>query len=278
VQRYGVREVERLLRLPRSTVRALIRAGFVTPSRGPRRSWQFSFQDLIVLRTAQALSDARVPKQRITRSVRELRRRLPASMPLSGLSICAVADRVVVREGKSRWQAESGQYLLEFDGDPADGSLSVIERPPSTEPETAGQWFDVAAALEGVDPEAAIEAYRRAAAADPRSPDAWINLGSLLHEAGRAAEAEAVYREALGRCGSDPLLLYNFGVLLDDRGRKEEALATYRKALGADPTLADCHYNIALLCESLDRPREAIRHMAEYRRLAGSKGGSPSRR
>lgn len=278
MQRYGVRDVERLLRLPRSTVRALIRAGFVTPSRGPRRSWQFSFQDLIVLRTAQALCAARVPQQRITRSVRELRRRLPASMPLSGLSICAVADRVVVREGKSRWQAESGQYLLEFDGNPADGSLSVIERAAPAEPETAEQWFDVAAALEGVDPGAAIEAYRRAAAADPRFPDAWINLGSLLHEAGRAAEAEAVYREALRSCGSDPLLLYNFGVLLDDRGRKEEALATYRKALSADPALADCHYNIALLCESLGRPREAIRHMAEYRRLAGSKGGAPSRR
>jgi hypothetical protein len=50
-------------------------------------------------------------------------------MPLSGLSISAVADRVVVREGGGRWQAESGQYLLEFDGDPANGSLSVIERP-----------------------------------------------------------------------------------------------------------------------------------------------------
>ena len=33
---YGVRDVERLLRLPRSTIRALIDAGFVSPARGPR--------------------------------------------------------------------------------------------------------------------------------------------------------------------------------------------------------------------------------------------------
>ena len=125
---YGVRDVEKLLRLSRSTIRSLIAAGFVTPARGPRGAWRFSFQDLIVLRTAQALADARVPARRIMRSMRELRRHLPAAMPLSGLNIDAVADRVVVREGGNRWQAESGQYLLGFDGDPADGTLSVIER------------------------------------------------------------------------------------------------------------------------------------------------------
>ena len=117
-----MQEVEKLLRLPRSTIRALIDAGFVSPARGPRKAWRFSFQDLIVLRTAQALVAANVPRKRINRSVKELRRHLPDSMPLSGLSICAVADRVVVKEGASRWQADSGQYLLGFEGDPASGS------------------------------------------------------------------------------------------------------------------------------------------------------------
>src|SRR3954466_12230641 len=104
----------------------LVDAGFVSPARGPRKAWRFSFQDLIVLRTAQALVAAKVPAKRITRSVRELRRHLPEAMPLSGLSICAVADRGVVKEGGSRWQAESGQYLLAFEGDPANGSLSIF--------------------------------------------------------------------------------------------------------------------------------------------------------
>ena len=106
MQQYGVRDVERLLRLPRSTLRALIDAGFVTPTRGPRNAWLFSFRDLIVLRTAQALVAADVPRKRITRSVKELRRRLPESMPLSGLSICAVGGRVVVKEGARRWNAD----------------------------------------------------------------------------------------------------------------------------------------------------------------------------
>jgi predicted Zn-dependent protease len=269
VHQYGVREVEKLLQLPRSTIRALVKFGFVTPARGPRRAWLFSFQDLIVLRTAQALATARVPRQRITRSMRELRRHLPDSMPLSGLSICAVADRVVVKEGATRWQADSGQYLLAFEGDPADGSLSVIARKPAGP--SGKDWFERAEALEGEDPEAALTAYAQAVAADPVLLDARINLGRLLHEAGRFAEARAAYLDALKTCGGDPLLHFNLGVLLEDMDLKREAMAAYESAARADPALADCHYNLALLCEDFGKAKEAIRHMAHYRRLTGAK-------
>jgi tetratricopeptide (TPR) repeat protein len=270
VHRYGVREVEKLLRLPRSTIRALIDAGFVSPARGPRNAWRFSFQDLIVLRTAQALAAAKVAPKRITRSMKELRRHLPQAMPLSGLSICAVADRVVVKEGSRRWQAESGQYLLAFEGDPDRGALSVIERKA---PLAAGEWFDRALALEAEDSGAALEAYRQAIALEPKLVDAHTNLGWLLHEAGQLSEAERAYRAGIEACGNDPLLLYNLGVLLADMSRAQEAVEAYEAALSARPGFADCHYNLALLCEELDKPREAIRHMARYRRLTGAKPG-----
>jgi len=268
MHQYGVRDVEKLLRLPRSTIRALIDAGFVAPSRGPRNALLFSFQDLVVLRTARALVEARVPRKRITISLRELRRHLPESMPLSGLSVCAVGERVVVREGARRWQADSGQYLLAFEGDPADGSLSVIERDETDAQASAEDWFEHAAALEADDPEAAIAAYERAIAADPGLSDARVNLGALLHERGRLAKAERVYRAAIASKAAHPLLYYNLGVLLEDLGRKREAVEAYETALSGNPGMADCHYNLALLCETLDRPKEAIRHMAQYRKLA----------
>ena len=235
---YGVREVEKLLHLSRSTIRSLVQAGFVSPARGPRRAWLFSFRDLIVLRTAQALAAARVPRRRITRSMRDLRRHLPESMPLSGLSISAEADRVVVREGAQRWRADSGQYLLAFGGDPSNGSLSILERPSP------------------------------AAAQDTES---YIDRGVELHERGKLAEAEKTYRDGLAASGPDAMALFNLGVLLEDLKRADEAAEAYRSALREDPRFADCHYNLALLSESLGRPRDAIRHMAQYRRLAGRK-------
>jgi tetratricopeptide (TPR) repeat protein len=265
---YGVGDVEKLLGLPRSTIRALIAAEFVSPARGPRNAWLFSFQDLIVLRTAQALADAKVPQRRITKSLRDLRRHLPDAMPLSGLSICAVADRVVIRERGSHWQAESGQYLLEFEGDPADGSLSVIEKKTVSEaPSGAAEWFERAMVLETENREAALRAYQQAISADPAFLNAYINLGRLLHEARRHAKAEQVYRAAMRTCGSNPVLLYNLGVLLDDMDRKTQAMEAYEAALATDPGMAECHYNLALLCEKLEKPKDAIRHMARYRAL-----------
>ena len=264
---YGVREAAKLLDLPPATIRALIRAGFVSPVRGPRNAWRFSFQDLILLRTARALASASVPARRITRSMKELRRRLPAAMPLSGLSIGADANGVVVREGSRRWQAESGQYLLGFEGDPADGSLRVMERRRIETAASASDWLERGQALESTDAAAAMAAYRRALAAEPGMREASVNLGRLLHDRGRLSEAERVYREGVSIAPEDPTLLYNLGLVLEDTDRKEDAIAAYEAALRVDPRLADCCYNLALLCEALDKPREAIRYMAQYRRL-----------
>ena len=263
---YGVRDVEKLLHLPRSTLRALVAAGFVAPARGPRNAWRFSFQDLIVLRTAQALHAAHVPRRRIVRALTQLRSGLPETMPLSGLSIDALADQVVVREGSRRWHAESGQYLLAFEGDPAVGSLRVIGPKAAT---ASSDSDDVAQAIafESEDTETALHAYERAVAADPSRLDARINLGRLLHEAGRHAQAERIYRDAIAAGAQDALLFYNLGVLLDDMERKAEAMQAYEAALRLDPQFADCHYNLALLCEELEQPQQAIRHMSQYRRL-----------
>jgi tetratricopeptide (TPR) repeat protein len=203
--------------------------------------------------------------------VKALRRHLPDAMPLSGLSIGAVGDRVVVKEGSRRWQADSGQYLLAFDGDPDNGSLSVIERPRAVPATGARDWFESGVALEQEDADAALQAYVQAVTADPAHLDARINLGRLLHETRRLAKAERVYREAMEVCGEDPVLLFNLGVLLDDMGRKPEAIKAYQAALRGDPGFADCHYNLALLCEELGRAKEAIRYMSQYRRLIGSK-------
>ena len=273
---YSARDVERLVHLPRARIRSLVEAGFVSPARGPRNAWRFSFQDLIILRTAQALAEANVPPRRITKSVKELRRRLPDSMPLSGLNIAAEADRVVVREGARAWGAESGQYLLRFEGNPSDGSLSVLEqqetepRATAERPAAAEDWFERGLDLETRDPMAAVEAYGRAIAADPGLVRARINLGRLLHETGRLDDAERVYRDALRASARDPLLLYDLGVLLEDMGRKGEALEAYRAALRQDPRFADCHYNLGLLCRRLGKPRDAIQHLAAYRRLTAT--------
>jgi tetratricopeptide (TPR) repeat protein len=274
---YSVRDVERVLRLSPATTRNLIKAGFVKPARGARREYRFSFQDLIVLRTARALIEANIPRQRIRRSLESLRRELPDSMPLSGLSISAVGDHVVVRDGEGQRRVDSGQYLLGLDVSLEDGVLRVVEHTreapaPAADPAPAGDWFSRALALEAIDPQQALTAWRQAADEDPGNAAAWTNWGRLLHEQGQTRQAAEVYRRGLVAAGPDSLLLFNQGVLLEDLGEPTAAMAAYQTALDEDPDLADCHYNLARLYESLGKPQHAIRHLGQYRRLLGPDG------
>jgi DNA-binding transcriptional MerR regulator len=269
---YSVQDVERVLRLSRSTIRGLVEAGFVTPERGTRREYRFSFQDMIVMRTARALIEAKVPRKRIRHSLEDLRGHLPDTMPLSGLSICAVGDRVVVRDGKHRWQADNGQYLLGLDVVQENGILQMVERrqsgaKPVAEVRTAEQWFDAALKLEDADVRAARHAYEQATELEPQHVASWINWGRLMHEQGATADAEKIYRRAIDHCGPDSLLLFNHGVLLEDLGNTGAAVRAYLLALEEDPDLADCHYNLARLYQLLGQPQHAIRHYGQYRRL-----------
>jgi hypothetical protein len=264
-----------MLQLAPGTIRGLINGGFVKPARGPRREYRFSFQDMIVLRTARALIQARVSRRRIRSSLEDLKRSLPDSVPLSGLSICAVGERVVVREGNTRWQADDGQYLLGLDVTLEQGVLRVVEHkepvaPHPVESDSDSDWFDRALALEESNPAGAIEAYQRAVGEDPEDVPAWTNWGRLLHEAGQLEEAANVYRRGLDRNGPYALLLFNLGVVLEDLGQISPALEAYQTAVGEDPTLADCHYNLARLYEHLGKPQHAIRHLGEYRRLVAA--------
>jgi len=282
---YSVHDVERVLHLSRSTIRGLVAAGFVKPERGARREYRFSFRDLIVLRTARALIEAKVPRRRIRQSLEDLRRHLAETVPLSGLSICAVGERVVVRDGKTRCQADNGQYLLGLDVLLENGVLHMVERSEASTgagtngtnghdagPKTAEQWFSEGLELESADVRAARRAYEHAVKLDPHHLASWINWGRLLHEQGAVAEADKVYRRALAECGPDPLLMFNRGVLLEDLGNAGAALEAYQAAIEEDPDMADCHYNLARLYEALGKPQHAIRHLGQYRRLVTGPG------
>jgi tetratricopeptide (TPR) repeat protein len=275
---YALGDVTKLLGMSRGAVLGLVRAGFVAPERGARREYRFSFQDLVLLRAARDLSGAKVPTRRITRSLKALRRRLPADVPLSGLRIAAVGDRVVVAEGRDRWQADSGQYLLDLDVSFEGGALTLrshrAARDASSASRDAETWFARGVELEAAgEDRGARDAYARTVALDPDHVAARINLGRMLHEADQLARAEGVYRDGLERGAADPLLLFNFATLLEDLGRREEAIEAYRFALRENPRFADCHYNLALAYDAAGDRRGAIRHMGEYRKLVRAGGG-----
>lgn len=263
-----MRDIVAALGVPSRTLYGLIKSGYVHPERGPRRQFLFSFQDILVLKTAHGLLASAVPRRKITRAVRALRRQLPSHIPLAGLRIQAVGDRVVVQEKSHAWEPETGQGVLTFEVVPDETQLRLIDPAENTTPrESIDEWFEAALALEASDPEGACQRYREIISMDATCVDAYINCGRLLHEANELADAERVYRAAIAACEACASLNFNLGVLLEDAGRADEAISAYQQALQCDPDHRDSHYNLARLFEADHRPQHAIRHFNRYRAL-----------
>src|ERR1700741_1015898 len=95
---YSTREVSELLGLSTARVRSLTRSGVVTPQRDTAGRATFTFQDLVLLRTAKGLIDAKVPPRRITKALQALVSQLPTDRPLSAVRVQIDGDRVIVRD------------------------------------------------------------------------------------------------------------------------------------------------------------------------------------
>ncbi len=269
---YSTGEVARMLGLSESRIRSWVSSGFVDPRRGPKGELSFSFQDLVVLKTAKGLAESEISTRRVRRALDGLREQLPAGRSLATVRIGAEGDQVVVREGGEAWEPESGQRLLDFEvaelaEQAAPLAPETIARAGAIEGLTADDWFELGCDLEASAPEEAMAAYRKVLELEPSQADAHLNLGRLLHETGAVEEAERHYRAASEANPADATAAFNLGVALQDLGQQLEALEAYGRAIAADAGYADAYFNLAALYEQLGKEAMAIQNLKIYRTL-----------
>lgn len=270
---YTAREVAKLLGLPVSRVHSYVRAGFLNPARGPKRELAFSFQDVVVLRTACELVRSRIAPSRVKRILKKLASDLPEGRSLAGITIVAEGNRVVVRSGGDRWNAENQQRLFDFDvSEIAQSAKPIVRRAAVAARSADGEldaegWFEMGLYLEIAAPDDARDAYRRALELAPGHADAHINLGRLLHEQGELAAAEEQYRAALAVRPESVPASFNLGVVLEDLNRSDEAVGVYERLVKRERGVADAHFNLARLYERSGRKIASLRHLKEYKRI-----------
>jgi tetratricopeptide (TPR) repeat protein len=269
---YSTREVSELLGLDITRVRSLMKSGVVTPQRDSAGRAAFSFQDLVLLRTAKGLIDAKVPARRITKALQALARQLPTDRPLSAVRVQIDGDRVIVRDSASTWEPESKQTVLDFSMRELGDKVAPLARESVQRAmraaSTADDLFQAALDSEEIGATADAErAYREAIAADPEHVAAHINLGRLRHVGKAPDDAERLYRRALELEPTHSTARFNLGVVLEDRGATAQAIAEYLEAVRLDPRVADVHFNLARLYQQSGDHQAALRHFSRFRAL-----------
>ena len=266
---YTLKRVQELLGLSPSVVRALVSKGFVTPQRGQRNELRFTFQDLLLLKTADGLRRADVPTRRIVASLTSLKAELPDGVPLTGLRIMSTGGGVAVREAAGVREATTGQLLLDFEVQVDSGTVVLVADRANVGARPNEDWFHLGEAAEETSPKQAEEAYRKALADEPERVEVLVNLGALLCDQGRCLEAVAMFDHAVAGGTRSALLHYNHAIVLEDVGELRRAEDAYRAALEIDPAMTDAHYNLGLLLEKRGDGQGALRHFSAYRRFGG---------
>ena len=99
------------------------------------------------------------------------------------------------------------------------------------------------------------------------SAGALVNLGTIYFNARDRKEAEKYYLRAIEVDPDYALAHFDLGNVLDETGRVADAIQTYLTALQLAPTYADAHYNLALAYEKIKEPRKALKHWQAYVKL-----------
>ncbi|MDA1076590.1 MAG: MerR family transcriptional regulator [Proteobacteria bacterium] len=265
---YSTREVASLIGMKPDQVRHYVRRKLISPTRGERDEYRFSFQDVVLLRSAKGLLDANVSSRAAHRVLKKLNTELAQVKSLAAMRIFADGNTVVVREDNQLWEAETGQAQLDFTvAELADNVATLAHQNLIIAKEVdaldTDEWYNLGLDLEEVDISKAPDAYRRAIELDPNNADAHVNLGRLYQLKGNLRHAKRHYEIAAKAVLDHQLANYNMGTVFDELNELDKAAEYYRKA----DKVPDAHYNLARICELRGDQLSAVRHMREYRQL-----------
>jgi tetratricopeptide (TPR) repeat protein len=262
MNRYCRADVLRFLHITASQLAGWQRAGLVPISD------TFTWYDLLQLIKVRDLRAKRVRPAAIRESLQAMQKQVAGmENPLLEASAYNVGSRVAFRHEGHSFEPIAGQFLMDFAS--LGTVLSTARVKPIAKFETVSELFARGVAMEEHPSthDEAIRTYLQVLEINPDHPATHINLGTLYYNRQDFVAAEQHYRHAVA---SDPryaLAYFDLGNVLDETGRIAEAVAAYSTAVRLAPTYADAHYNLALAYERLRQPRQALPHWKIYLKL-----------
>ncbi len=105
--------------------------------------------------------------------------------------------------------------------------------------------------------------------------DALAQLGFIIGERDRYAEAEKVLRSAIAIDEKHFYANYDLGRLLVKSKRYEESLSVLSRAAALKPKDASVHYQLFIALSRLKRKEEAERELATFKQLDAARKSQP---
>lgn len=103
----------------------------------------------------------------------------------------------------------------------------------------------------------------------PEQAREWARQGRQAYEAGRPEVALDAWRKAVAADPTNAVVRNNLGLLLKELARFSEAAATLEEGLAVAPKVPDMHYNLAVISELylLDL-NKALKHYRQFQALS----------
>lgn len=235
----------------------------------PQARWGerfYNFGDLVTLRSIKAITERRIPAQRVRRAVALMRRIGEDGYSIGELQLFASGRTIAaISPGPMSRAIEplTGQFLLPFH------AFSSAQKIRAMDSRTVEELFEHAIARES-DPggiEDAIRIYQRVIATRPEWLEPHINLGCLSYQVGRLEEACESFRKALDIFPDHAIAHFNLGCALDELGDLDGAAVHLARAVQLVPDHADAHFNLASVYEKSGQKQLALEHWINYLRF-----------
>ena len=138
-------------------------------------------------------------------------------------------------------------------------------------PERAAQQYAEALRLMKSGRAADAEAeFKQMAAAYPAYAGPEVNLGLLYLQGSRLPEAEAAFTAALARNPDNAVAGNELGIVERKLGKFAEAESAYQRTIATEPDYAPAYLNLGVLYDLyLAEPRKALEQFEHYVQLAG---------
>jgi tetratricopeptide (TPR) repeat protein len=259
---FSTRMAARILAISPERIRYWVKRKLVKPATVRGRHYQFTFEDLLMMRLAKELLPNRRRVEAVARCFARVGQMLDAERPVTAVKLYEEDGRILVRDGVVTFEADTGQMLFDY-GVPAAGR--TIKQADS--PVRLRRLLDAAGGLEESNPARAIQMYRDYLEHRPRDGAIHRRLSALLERSGDPAGAARHLDTAAVLDPDNAELHFDLGVLYRNLQNLARAEAGFKRALECEPDLIEAHLHLAKIYEQQGRKREAMRHLSAAHRL-----------